>query len=69
MSTSQPNDTHQKALSINLDALIYGTLVQQANLWAYVDNFRMLAGLSLIAIPLVFLFKRAQSRAGAAAAH
>jgi DHA2 family multidrug resistance protein len=50
-------------------AAVYGTLVQQANLWAYVDNFRMLAGVSLIAIPLVFLFKRARSRAGAAAAH
>jgi len=36
-------------------AILYGTLVTQSHLWAYVDTFRMLAGLSLLAIPFVFL--------------
>lgn len=50
-------------------AAIYGTLVKQANLWAYIDNFRLLAGMSLLAIPLVFFFKRAKARGGPVAAH
>jgi DHA2 family multidrug resistance protein len=59
-----PVDAMQRA-----QAVIYGTLVKQASLLAYVDTFRLLAVLSLLAIPAVFLFKRVQSRAGAVAAH
>jgi DHA2 family multidrug resistance protein len=33
-------------------------LLQQAQLWAYVDNFRALALLCLLCIPLVLLFRR-----------
>lgn len=57
VSQMSPVDAMQRA-----QAMLYGTLVKQASLLAYVDNFRMLAGLSLIAIPLVFLFKRARMR-------
>src|SRR5205085_11159013 len=50
-------------------AMLYGTLVTQSHLWAYVDTFRMLAGLSLVAIPFVFLLKRVRARGGPIAAH
>jgi DHA2 family multidrug resistance protein len=59
-----PVDAMQRA-----QAILYGTLVQQAHLWAYVDTFRLLAGLSLLAIPLVFLLKRVRTRGGPVAAH
>jgi DHA2 family multidrug resistance protein len=41
-------------------AAIYGTLDQQAHLWAFVDNFYMFGLLALGGIPLVFFFKRVQ---------
>jgi DHA2 family multidrug resistance protein len=37
---------------------IYGTLVRQASVMSYIDNFRLLAFLCVICIPMVFLFKR-----------
>jgi MFS transporter, DHA2 family, multidrug resistance protein len=37
---------------------VYGTLVKQATLLSYVDSFRILAFLSLLCIPTVFLFKK-----------
>jgi DHA2 family multidrug resistance protein len=46
---------------------IYQTLIQQATTMAYVDTFRWLALLCLIGLPAVMLFKKAQSRGGAAA--
>lgn len=36
---------------------IYGTLVRQASVMSYIDNFRLLSFLCVICIPLVFLFK------------
>jgi DHA2 family multidrug resistance protein len=60
----RPVDAMQRA-----QAMLYGTLARQASLWAYVDNFRMLAGLCLLAIPLVLLFKRVKARGGPVAAH
>jgi DHA2 family multidrug resistance protein len=36
---------------------IYGTLVRQATLMSYIDNFRLLAFLCVICIPAIFLFK------------
>jgi DHA2 family multidrug resistance protein len=63
-SQMSPVDAMQHA-----QAILYGTLAKQASLWAYVDNFRMLAALSLIAIPLVFLFKRVKGHRGPVAAH
>jgi len=38
--------------------LIYTQLLQQARLWAFVDNFRLFGLLSLGCIPLVYLFKK-----------
>ena len=37
---------------------IYGTLVRQASVMSYIDNFRLLALLCVICIPMVFLFAR-----------
>jgi DHA2 family multidrug resistance protein len=42
----------EKALAM-LDALVQ----RQAALFAYVDNFRMLAGLALLCLPLALLFR------------
>jgi len=39
-------------------SLIYGELQRQATLWAFVDNFRMLALICLVCSVLVILFKR-----------
>ena len=36
----------------------YRTLTRQANLWAYIENFRYLAFLSLCGVPMTLLFKR-----------
>lgn len=36
----------------------YGTLIKQANLWAFMDSFRIFGVLCLILIPLLFLFKK-----------
>ena len=38
--------------------LIYQTLQQQASLWSYVDQFRMLVIVCVLCVPLVFLFKK-----------
>ncbi|MFN7930122.1 MAG: DHA2 family efflux MFS transporter permease subunit [Blastocatellia bacterium] len=61
----------QGALSTQLGALgseqvtnatMYGTLLRQARLLAFIDNFRSLGLLCLLCIPLVFLFKKVQPR-------
>jgi len=39
-------------------AAIYGILKQQAQLWAFVDNFFIFGVLSVVTMPLIFLFKR-----------
>jgi MFS transporter, DHA2 family, multidrug resistance protein len=39
-------------------AWIYQTLQQQALLWSYVDQFRILVIVCLLCVPLVFLFKK-----------
>lgn len=36
----------------------YRTLIRQATLWAYIDNFRFLAFLSLCGVPMTLLFKK-----------
>jgi DHA2 family multidrug resistance protein len=48
---------------------IYGSLVRQASLMAYIDNFRLLAFLCVICIPLVFLFKRVKRSKAPVAMH
>ena len=54
--------------SQHASGLLYGELLRQANLWAYVDNFRLLAFLCVLCIPFVMIFKRAKGR-GPAMAH
>jgi DHA2 family multidrug resistance protein len=55
---------HQQAL-----ALLYGKLLNQASLWAFVENFRLFGVLCLCCLPLIFLFKRVRRRPGSLAAH
>ncbi len=49
-------------------AAIYGVLVRQANLLAFVDNFRLLTFVCLACIPLVFLLRRVRGGGGGSAA-
>jgi MFS transporter, DHA2 family, multidrug resistance protein len=46
--------------------LIELSTMQQAQLWAYVDDFRYLALLCFVCIPIAFLMKRVSRRPGAA---
>jgi DHA2 family multidrug resistance protein len=48
---------HQKAIG-----MLYRSVQQQASLLAYADNFRLLAFLALLCIPLVVFFHRVQRR-------
>jgi DHA2 family multidrug resistance protein len=51
-------------------SLIYDKVVQQAKLWAFVDNFTIFGMVCLACIPLIFLFKRVKRGAApAGAAH
>jgi MFS transporter, DHA2 family, multidrug resistance protein len=50
-------------------AMIYGILHQQAMLWAYVDDFRELAVLTLVCLPFLFLFPKGLARRGATPPH
>lgn len=50
-------------------AAMYQTLVRQATLLAYIDNFRLLALLCLICLPAGLLFKKVRARAGAPPMH
>ena len=61
---SDPASAQQQAYG-----LLYGTVQQQANLFAYVDTFRWLALLCLLCIPVVFLLRKAKSRGGPIAVH
>jgi DHA2 family multidrug resistance protein len=42
--------------------LIYGVLQGQANLWAFVENFRLFGLLCLCCLPLILLFKKVRKR-------
>ena len=48
---------------------IYGTLVGQATLLAYIDNFRLLAFLCVLCVPAALLFRRVKGRRQAPAMH
>lgn len=51
-------------------AMMYAELSRQASLWAFVDNFRLLAALSFICLPALLIFRRARpSKEAAALAH
>jgi DHA2 family multidrug resistance protein len=57
-----PSAAAQQAL-----AILYRTLVSQATLLAFVDNFRLLTVLSVCSIPLAMLLKRVRARPAAGA--
>jgi len=48
---------------------LYGQLQQQANLFAYIDTFRLLVLLCLLCVPLVILFKKIKTSGSAVAVH
>jgi DHA2 family multidrug resistance protein len=48
---------------------MYQTLVRQATLLAYIDNFRLLALLCVICLPAGLLFKKVRARGGPTAMH
>jgi DHA2 family multidrug resistance protein len=49
--------------------ITYNQLVRQAELWSYVDGFRLLALLCFACIPAVLLFKRPRAKGGAVMMH
>jgi DHA2 family multidrug resistance protein len=51
---------HTDTVTAHLQAqhLLYGKLLQQANLWSFVEDFRLFGVLCLVCLPLVLLFKR-----------
>jgi DHA2 family multidrug resistance protein len=48
---------------------IYGMVLRQSTLLAFVDNFRILGYVCLLCIPLVFVFRKVTARGGASALH
>ena len=50
-------------------SLIYDKLIQQAKLWAFVDNLRLFGAICLTCIPLIFLFKKVKRGGPKVAAH
>ena len=55
---------HQQALG-----LLYNSVLNQARLWGFVEDFRLFGFLCLCCIPMVLLFKKVQRRKTAAAIH
>ncbi len=41
---------------------LYGTMIKQSTLWAFMDSFRIFGLLCFALIPLLFLFKKSKSR-------
>jgi len=62
-NTSAP-DASQQAYGA-----IYGMVLRQSMLLAFVDNFRILGYVCILCIPLVFVFRKVQARGGASAVH
>jgi DHA2 family multidrug resistance protein len=50
-------------------AVLYYQVLRQANLAAFMDDFRLMAILAILCVPGVLLFRRVKARAGAVAAH
>jgi DHA2 family multidrug resistance protein len=50
-------------------AILGRTVIQQANVLAYVDNFLWIAIICLVSLPLILLLKKAKGSAGEAMAH
>ena len=55
---------HERSL-----ALVYNSVLNQARLWGFVEDFRYFGILCLICLPLVLLFKKVRRGAKLAAAH
>jgi DHA2 family multidrug resistance protein len=55
---------HQQALG-----LLYASMLHQASLWAFVENFRMFGALCLFCLPLVLLFRRVRGGPPGSVAH
>jgi DHA2 family multidrug resistance protein len=51
------------------NGILYGQLLQQSALGAYIDNFRLLALLCIVCLPFLFLFRKSASRKGPMAGH
>jgi MFS transporter, DHA2 family, multidrug resistance protein len=49
--------------------ILYGQLLRQSSLAAYIDNFRMLAILCVLCLPFLFLFKKSKLKKGPAGMH
>lgn len=49
---------------VKANYLMYSQLLQQANLWAFIDAFRIFGLVSLITIPLVFLLDKTDKTSG-----
>jgi DHA2 family multidrug resistance protein len=43
-------------------SILYDTVVRQATLLAYLDNFRWISVLAILCLPLVFLFRKGRAR-------
>ena len=54
---------HSGAITAHSQAygLMYETLQQQATLWSYIDQFRLLAVVSLLLAPIIFLYRNSPS--------
>jgi len=50
-------------------ALVNGTLNGQARLWSYVDDFRYMALVCFLCIPIVFALKKAKGKGAIGAGH
>jgi hypothetical protein len=44
------------------DGTLYNELIRQSTLWAFIDNFRLLAILSLLCVGAVMLLKRVKPK-------
>ena len=51
------------------NGVMYGQLLQQSALGAYIDNFRLLAILCVLCLPFLFLFKKSKGKGPAAGGH
>jgi len=61
---SDPVTAGQQAAGV-----MYGTLLRQASVMSYIDNFRLLAFLCLLCVPAVFLFRRVKAGKAAVPMH
>jgi DHA2 family multidrug resistance protein len=64
MASVDPVTASQQAYQV-----IYGMMVRQAAVLAYIDNFRLLAIICFIAVPTTFLFKRVKNAKPPPGAH